>query len=228
MIPSLRKKLTALIVSGGLLLGCYGRASAIINETTPESGPADSIAVAPLDRIQIYSVGLQEDFPPGPPVNALGSITITISDVSVPLGLGPAHFVGLKLISSTDGTLDDNDPIIGIQTPVNVNSPTTIAPSTTELVSSLPNEEFFFITVEMKGIAQGKAFKVGAAGGDILTVRDPPGPTDNIGTGFPALDDDYIRVISTPRSIPVGTEWIVGVGILIYGIYRLRRGSRLV
>jgi len=173
-------------------------------------------------------------------------IRFTITDiVGSPTGLVAADISALSFYTSSDNVFDVGDVLqrsivpgaLGAQT-IGFGAPPIASPD----IPDAPASTFFLITATIAaGATSGHRFRFGAAAGHI-DIRDnpPPGGSLNytLGTLIAANDADYIEIgtggaspgtlspMANQKPIPVGLEWVVGMGFFGYGAYRLVRRRR--
>ena len=139
---------------------------------------------------------------------SIHSVTLTLSDLTIPTGLEDLPFSTLNLYRSVDNELDEGDMLIGTTTEVNVGSPTTVRAWRAD-VPPAGVEHFYLVEAELGDFPLGRAFRVGFEDGGVNTSVDDAG----VGTGFPPRDDAYIMSNTRPQPIHLpDVPTILGVG----------------
>jgi hypothetical protein len=133
----------------------------------------------------------------------------------------------------TNGILEPTDILIGEQTTVALGTMITVsdpAPFGSESLGPGPNGRWFYVAIRFKDSAAGKYFTVRATTPpDNIVAEGPPGPPGTFwfasGPGGPGA---RIWVYLRPPEvrIPVGYEWVAGLGFFACGIYGLLRARR--
>ena len=203
------------------------------------------VAAPPGGTVVIYTVELT--FVPPPGLVRLQQIQIRISDLGAPLGptgLVQADFTQLRLIESANAVFGDGDDVLldtVLPGAINVAGGLTTVADLGGIAANLNavGSRYYFIAADMAaGAGNGHAFRLGA---DINHIQyETPGFL-NIGAAIAA--DNNNRVVingllaagSTgnihqihPIPIPIGYEWVAGLGFFGYATYYLllrRRGK---
>ena len=166
-------------------------------------------------------------------------IRFSITDLTAPTGTVAADIAALNFYRSTDAVFDAGDALqksvvpgaLGAQT-ISFGAPSIPSPD----IPDAPASIFFIITASIApGATLGHAFRFGALLGHIDIEDTPAGPIYTLGTLIAASDANRVVIGTQPPPgttgraylpIPVGLEWVAGLGFFGYGVYGLLRRRR--
>ena len=184
--------------------------------------------------VAIYSVRLED------PPQDLVSIAVRI-DGAGPDPISAGDIDRLSLWADTtppfpgNGILEATDVFIGEQLVVPLGVMVTVSdpvPTGTIALGPGPNAKWFFVGVRFNSSAAGKYFTVRATTPpDNIVAFGPPGPpgfkfaSGPVGPGAPVHGQpEIVPILEAP--IPVGYEWVAGLGFFACGVYGLMRARR--
>ncbi len=197
--------------------------------------------VPPGAEIQIYFIELTEiALGADAEVKRTGAgpeeIRFSISDhVAFPTGLAGTDITAFNFYRSADAVFDGGDIFTGKSTGFGGPGALTIDLSGAPFLNDIPDAPasiFFIITAQISPNATiGTRFRLALPALHIDIREFGPGLIYTLGSAIADSDANYIQIQigeSRRRStkIPVGLEWLVGLGFFGYGIYWLLRNRR--
>ena len=191
--------------------------------------------VPPGGQVPLYYVELQDDFGGSDAqIRVAGpgnGFNFTISDlVGTSTGLQFTDFSAFNVFRSSDAAWDSGDQLEATFVPVGLGLQTIPGAGMADPdVPEDPASVYFIITAVISlNATVGHSFRFDVAGGHIDMSQVPGGPFVR-GTAIAASDAifwkiGYLQIYE--RSIPVGYEWVAGLGFFGYGTYYLLRRKR--
>jgi hypothetical protein len=154
-----------------------------LRESRRAVGRTEPIQVAPGGEAPVLAIGVRGDG-----TSRLTALTLRVSDLSRPTGISANEIVSLRLYRSYDALLDPTDTRLASQTPVRLDSTTTLMLTYPEVPPNL-QEMFYLVSVAMATVVpEGRGLKASFPAGGLNTSEG------SVGSAFVPVDSGRVSV----------------------------------